>query len=138
MSRKILNIFLILLLLSYACQQQNKKSAPIDFAKVKKITIYNKVYADARDFIKKNVSITDTDKIQDIIDAFRYSKPISQTAVRINRNNGFFEIDFNEGLEKHSFTIIYATYDGVVIMNSENGDCFKNDRLEIIVYKFFI
>ena len=138
MSRKILDTFLILFILSYGCQEQNNKSATIDFSKVKKITINNNVYADARDFVKKNINITDIDQIQDIIDAFRYSKPISQTAVRINLNNGFFEIDFNEGGEKHSFRIIYTIYDGVVIMNMENGDCFKNDRLEIIVYKFFI
>ena len=88
--------------------------------------------------MRKNVIIVERDKIDDIVSAFDYGKPVNQGDVGLNTNYGFFEMEFYEGNDRYAFIIIYTIYDGVVIQSMQNGDCFKNDRLEILVYKLFV
>ncbi len=135
-----ITIFYILISSQFflSCKEQIHQSHKIDSSDVKEITIVNKVYCSSVEFVRKKVIITERNQINNIIETFSYAKLIKQKDVGLNRNNGFFEIEFYEGEEEHSYDVVYTIYDGIVVVNSNNGDCFKNDLLEVKIYKLFI
>lgn len=122
-----------------SCKGQNSNTLNIDASKVKEITIINKVDCSFNKLVKQETIITDRDKIEKIIDAFSYMQPIQDRgSVNMKVNHGFFEMSFNEGDRNHYYTINYTVYFGVIVSNDNNGELFKNDRLEIAVYKQFV
>lgn len=119
-----------------SCKGQNDKSKDMDASKVVEITIKNKLFNPSQK-MKPNLTIKDKDIILKIVEAFRYSEKIKGT-VNTGANNGFFEIDFNEGNINHYYTINYTVYDGVILRNDHNGEMFKNDKLEGVIYPLFV
>lgn len=82
----------------------------------------------------KDLVITNRTEIEKIINGFSYSEPIVNE-VNMKMNNGFFDIIFQEKDNENLYTINYTIYDGVILWN--NGNLYKNDRLEIIIYQLF-
>ena len=117
------------------CNSQNKETL-IDASKVNSITITNKL-SKASQKLKPQVVVKDKDVIVKIVKLFKYSEKLS-TKVALNSNYGFFVMDFDEGTVNHYYTINYTVYNGVIIMNNHNGDLFKNDHLEGLVYSLFV
>lgn len=127
-----------ILLLFISCNgQQNNKKEKIDASKVKEITITNKIDFSMHKLKSNSIIVKEVDQIKKIVDAFSYSEEIKQR-VNTGAGYGFFEIDFNEGEKNHYYTINYTVYDGVILRNDNNGDMFKNDRLEGAVYPLFV
>jgi len=133
--KQLLYIFILFSL--YSCKGQTESNLKIDVSKVKEITIINKVYSCYRNYKKETVIIKDKDQIEKIIDAFTYSEPIKGN-INEKSSNGFFEINFYEGDKNHYYTLNYTIYDGVILRNDNNGDRYRNDRLEIAIYKHFV
>lgn len=126
------------ILLCISCNgQQNIQIEKMDDSKVTKITIVNKIDCSVHKLKSNTIIIKDVDQIKKIIDAFSYSTAIKEK-VNTGAGHGFFEIDFDEGGKNHYYTINYTVYDGVILRNDNNGDMFKNDRLEGIVYSLFV
>ena len=138
MKLKLIHLSIVFYLFTCSCEAQREHPSIIDSSKVKKITIVNKVYCSPNEYVRKNASISDRNQINYIIDELNNSKLINQNDVRLNTTYGFFELEFYEGDKEYSYIIVYTIYDGVVIVSNLNGDCFKNDRLEILIYKLFI
>ncbi len=131
---KQLLVSISFLFLLNSCANQDNKNIKIDVLNVKEIKIVNKVYCSYHNLKGKNRVITSREEIEKIIKGFSYSKPI-ETDVNMKVNNGFFDIIFYEEDKKHIFTLIYTVYNGVVLWYE--GDLYRNDRLEVVIYKFF-
>jgi hypothetical protein len=138
MKLKLIHLSIVFYLFTCSCEAQREHPSIIDSSKVNKITIANKVYCSHREYVRKNVTISDRKQINYILGALNNSKFINQSDVRLNTNYGFFEIELYEEDKEYSYDILYTIYDGVVIVSMQNGDCFKNDHLEILIHKFFI
>ncbi len=117
--------------------QESNKSNTIDASKVKEITITNKMYCSLQKLAQGSIVIKDQNQIEKIIDAFADCKKTDK-GVNMSMAYGFFEIDFYEGSINHYYTINYTVYDGVIVRNDNNGDRFKNDRLEGVVNPLFV
>jgi hypothetical protein len=117
---------------------QDKNDVIIRPEKVTEINIVNKVYCHFSKLRNEKVKVTDRILINNLIGALNDAQQINRLDIRTNVNNGFFEIGFEIGGEAYSYDILYTVYDGVVIRNLENGDCLRNDFLEILVYKLFL
>lgn len=128
-------IYMSFLFLIISCNGQENKNNNIDESKVKEITIINKINCSIHNLKDENIVITNREEIKKIINEFSYSKPID-TEVNMKMNNGFFDISFNEGEKEHFYTINYTIYNGVILWN--NGNLYKNDRLEIAIYQLFV
>ncbi len=129
-------VFFILFITINSCQSQSEK-VKMDSSKIKEIIITNKVDCSPHHLVGNKLVIKDQSTIDEIIKSFSYSEPIAKT-VNLKSNNGFFEIDFYEKDINHYYTVNYTVYDGVVLLNNNNGDMLKNDRLEILIYKLFV
>ncbi|WP_188619933.1 hypothetical protein [Flavobacterium suaedae] len=128
--------YLLLLILLQACVKK-QSDITIDSSKIDEILIINKVDCNPNgDFVKSKVVIDNPKEIKKIVKVLFDSKSISES-VNMKVNNGFFEIDFNEGNKNHYYTINYTIYDGVIVRNDYNGERYKNDELEVLVYKLF-
>jgi|WetSurMetagenome_2_1015567.scaffolds.fasta_scaffold17764_5 hypothetical protein len=138
LSKRIFCYILIFIQCTIGCNTQDKEKGIINPKKVAEINIVNKVYCHSSNLIREKVNLTDRVLIDNLIGALNDAKPINRFDIRPNVNYGFFEIEFNEDSQAHSFAIQYTVYDGVVIRNMENGDCLRNDFLEILVYKLFL
>ncbi|WP_281232417.1 hypothetical protein [Flavobacterium gelatinilyticum] len=126
------------LLLFISCHgQENTQVEKIDVSKIKKITITNKIDCSIHKLKSGKIIIEDIHQIEQIINSFTYSTVI-KTGVNTGAGYGFFEIDFDEEKKNHYYTINYTIYDGVILRNDNNGDLFKNDKLEGIVYSLFV
>lgn len=132
--KKSLLIIAVIFFVS-SCKSQDKETL-IDASKVNSITITNKL-SQAPQKLKSQVIIKEKDDIVKIVESFEYSQKLS-SKVALNSNYGFFEIDFDEGTSNHYYTINYTVYNGVILVNNHNGDMFKNDRLEGLVYPLFV
>jgi hypothetical protein len=133
-----LNPFLILIcLLFVSCQGQQNEKIFIDASKIKEITITNKMSCTLQKLKSNSIKIKDEVQIKEIIDALSYSTKTKE-GVNMSMAYGFFEIDFYEGNKNYYYTINYTVYDGVIIRNDLNGDRFKNDKLEGIIYPLFV
>lgn len=130
--------FLIILQCTFSCKDQSKQTNGINSFDVKEIKIENKVYCHSSKLIKEKVKVTDRILVNNLIGALNDAKHINRLDIRPNVNYGFFEIEFETGEEAYSYDILYTVYNGVVIRNLENGDCLRNDFLEILVYKLFL
>ena len=128
--------FLFFAFLFSSCNGQNQQVG-IDASKVKVIKIKNKVDCNFRNYKSGEIIIKEKKLIEDIINAFKYLTPLKEDVVT-NANNGVFEIDFYEGDINHYYIINYTIYDGVIISNYNNGERFKNNRLEVEVQKHFL
>lgn len=132
-------IFLFIAFCLYSCKGQTTTALKIDASKVKQISIFNKVDCSFNKLVKQEVTITDREKIETIIKSFSYLQPIpDKGSINMKVAHGFFEMSFDEGEKHHYYTINYTVYDGVIVSNDNNGEIFKNDRLEISVYKQFV
>lgn len=135
---KSLLTYIAILFLFISCNgQPNNKAEKIDATKVKEITISNKIDCSMHKLKTNSIVIKNADQINDIVEAFSFSEKITQK-VNTGAGYGFFEIDFYEGEKNHYYTINYTVYDGVILRNDNNGDMFKNDKLEGIIYPFFV
>lgn len=133
------NIFfnlIIVFLLVTSCKSQVNENLIIDFNNVKEIKVINKVDCSMHNLKGRTKIITDKSTIKNIVDALTLSEEINKD-VNMKMSNGFFEIDFYEGAKNHYYTINYTIYDGVIVRNDNNGIRYKNDRLEIVIYKIF-
>ena len=135
--KKIIYLLTVFSLLS--CKGQTTDVLKIDASKVSEINIINKVDCSFNKLVKQETTITDRDKIEKIIDAFSYMQPIQDRgSINMKVSHGFFEMSFDEGTKHHYFTIHYTVYNGVIVWSNDWGKMFKNDRLEIVVYKQFV
>lgn len=132
--KKSLLILTVIFFVS-SCKGQDKEIL-IDTSKVKSIKIVNKL-SQASQKLKSQVIIKEKDVIVKIVESFKYSQKLP-TKVALNSNYGFFEMDFDEGAINHYYTINYTVYSGVILVNNNNGDMFKNDRLEGLIYPLFV
>ena len=133
--------YLTILFLFVSCHgQETNKSNTIDASKVKEITITNKMYCSVQKLTQGSIVIKDQDQIEKIIKTFTYSEKEQRSKgdVDIKNNIGFFDISFNEEDKSYFYSIIYTTYNGVILINNNNGDMYKNDRLEGVVNPLFI
>lgn len=134
---KKLLIYITFITICYSCNAQKDNDLKIDVTKVKEIKIINKVNSIYRDYKKETIVLSDKNEIEKILTSFTHLTPI-KGEVNTKINNGFFEIVFFEGDKEYYYEILYTLYDGIIIINLKNGDRFKNDRLEIAVYKHFV
>ena len=131
-------IYLFIVFSLFSCNGQSNENIKIDASKVKEITIINKVDCSYRNYKKGTIIVNEKEKIETIINSFSYLQPISDRgSINLKAGNGFFDLIFKEGETEHYYTIFYTVYDGVIIWSNDGGKLFKNDRLEIAVYKLF-
>lgn len=129
----LLSMFLII-----SCNGQNDNpSIKITSSNIKEISITNKLDCSMHNLKPITLKIIDKTEIDKIIDAFSSSKKV-QESVNNGANYGFFEISFNDGKTDYYYTINYTVYDGVILRNDNNGDKYKNDKLEGLVYPLFV
>ncbi|WP_447634999.1 hypothetical protein [Flavobacterium microcysteis] len=129
----ILSTFLII-----SCNRQNKnQSIKITPSNVKEISIANKIDCSIHNLKTLTLKIKDKEEINKIINTFSLSEKI-QGSINNRANYGFFEISFNDGETDYYFTLNYTVYDGVILRNDNNGERFKNDKLEGIIYPLFV
>jgi hypothetical protein len=134
---KKLLTYIFFMIICYSCNSQIEKDLIIDSNKVKEIKIVNKVNSIYRDYKKETIFLHDRNKIDKILSSFIYLNPVEKE-VNTKINNGFFEIIFFEGEKEYYFNILYTLYDGVIVIDLKNGNRYKNDRLEIAIYKHFV
>lgn len=135
MKQTITYITLFFFLVS--CKGQNTKLEKIDASKVKEITLVNKVDYATHKLKANNIVVKDKQQIEKIVSAFSYSENY-KPRISSGANYGFFEVKFFEGEKEFYYTINYTVYDGVIVRNDLNGDIYKNERLEGVVYPLFV
>ena len=134
---KIILTYITVFFFLISCKGQDSKVLKIDSSKVKEISIINKVDYASHKLKPGKIVIKDKKQIEKIINAFS-SLENYQIKISSGANNGFFEINFFEGEKEYYYTINYTVYDGVVVRNDLNGDVFKNEKLEGVVYSLFV
>ncbi|MCP1995515.1 hypothetical protein [Flavobacterium sp. HSC-61S13] len=132
-------IYIYIIICLYSCAERNSKASKIEVTKVDEIEIINKVDCSYDKLSKGNIVIKDTKQIEEIINTFSYMEPIlDRGAVNLKVSYGFFDVIFSEGQKHHFYTINYTVYDGVIIWSNDGGRLYKNDRLEVAVYRQFV
>ena len=132
----LLKIALFILITS--CNGQKEKDInEVVFESVKEITIHNKVECSMHNLIRNSITVRADTEINKIIKSITNSEKIYEK-INSRANNGFFEIVFKENNTIHNYTINYTVYSGVIIRDDNNGDLFRNDELEGIIYQLFI
>jgi hypothetical protein len=92
-------ISFLFLILIVSCNGQENKNKKIDTSKIKEITITNKVFCNGGHNLKSgNLVITNEAEIEKIINGLSNSEPI-KADVNMKMNNGFFDINFYEGVK---------------------------------------
>lgn len=130
--------YLCLSLILISCGGQLKEKIIIDTPTMTEIKIVNKVNCSHAHLTKKEVLIEDKDEIEKIINLMKHSSDI-KTHVNTKVNVGFFDMTLlDSNNTKYYYTILYTIYNGVILTDlNGSGNHFRNDRLEILIYKLF-
>jgi hypothetical protein len=134
--KNLITIISILLIIS-CNENKSNQGIKITPSSIKKISITNKVNCSLHNLKPITLEIIDKSEISKIIDTFSLSKKI-RGSVNNRANNGSFEISFNDGKTDYYFSLSYTIYDGVILRNNNNGERFKNDKLEGLIYPLFV
>lgn len=131
-----LSIFLIIIV--FSCKNGDGNSNEPNSVKVNEIKIVNNIICSAYPLIKKEVKIKDEGQINDILKEIKSLKPIPTNSAMIKISYGWFELLYQQGTADKSYLIIYSIYDGVVIIDNNDGRFYKNNNLENKIYKYFL
>ena len=130
--------YLCLSLILISCGGQLNEKIIIDAPTITEIKIVNKVNCNHARLTKKEVLIEDKSEIEKIINLMKHSTNI-RTRVNTKVNVGFFDmILLDSNNTKYYYTILYTIYNGVILTDlNGSGNHFRNDRLELLIYKLF-
>jgi hypothetical protein len=131
-------LIIFLIIIVFACKNGDGNSNAPNSVKVNEIKIVNDVICSAYPLIKKEVKIKDEGQISGILKEIKSLKPIPTNSAMIKINYGYFELLYQQGTVDKSYLIIYSIYDGVVIIDNNDGRFYKNNNLENKVYKYFL
>lgn len=134
--KNLISIISILLIIS-CNNNKDYESIKIVPSNIKEISIANKVNCSLHNLKPITLEIIDKSEISKIINVFSLSKKI-QGSVNNRANNGSFEISFNDDKTDYYFSLSYTVYDGVILRNNNNGEQYKNDMLEGLIYPLFV
>ena len=130
--------YLYLSIIMISCGGQLNEKIIIDAPTITEIKIINKVNCSHAHLTKKEVLVKDKSEIEKIVNLMKHSSDI-KTRINTKVNFGFFDITLlDSNNTKYYYTILYTVYNGVILTDlNGSGNHFKNDRLEILIYKLF-
>ena len=128
-------IVLVVTILVTSCKSQNE-NLNLDSSKVKEISITNKVSYSIFYLNDEKIIINSTSQINKIIECLNSSKKLNNSP-SLNANYGFFDLHIFEEDKKYSFNIVYSVYHGVIVVESNSTNRYKNDELESLIVNLF-
>ena len=127
-------ILAILLIISINNSCGTKKNILIDVKNVTKIEIINKT---KKNFIVNSISFSDKKNIGLLINQTNNLRLLDKE-VNSKSNFGYFDISImlNDG-SVMGFDVLHTEYSGVVIVNIQNSERYRNDKLNDLIVVLF-
>lgn len=127
-------ILAILLIISINNSCGTKKNILIDVKNVTKIEIINKT---KKNFIVNSISFSDKKNIGLLINQTNNLRLLDKEVIS-KSNFGYFDISImlNDG-SVMGFDVLHTEYSGVVIVNIQNSERYRNDKLNDLIVVLF-
>lgn len=127
-------ILAILLIISINNSCGTKKNILIDVKNVTKIEIINKT---KKNFITNSISFSDKKNIGLLINQINNLRLLDKE-VNSKSNFGYFDISImlSDG-SVMGFDVLHTEYSGVVIVNIQNSEKYRNDKLNDLIVVLF-